>query len=79
MPEIGVEPVTVQRPGDLSHDQLQDELERQAKLMTPVDQARLLKLVEALQARAAIDTGRLGALSPDELRDWADTLGRPAC
>jgi hypothetical protein len=67
----------IPRPQDLSHDELREELERQAKLMPPEDQARLLKLIEAMHAGTAIDTDRMAELSPDELRAWTDTLGQP--
>jgi hypothetical protein len=65
------------RPQDLSHDELRTELERQIRLLPAEDQARRLQLIEAMQAGAAIDTDRIGELSPEELREWADHLRPP--
>lgn len=73
-PRIGIHPKIDQRLADLSHDELRKELERQAKLMPPEDQARLLQLIEAMQDGKAIDADQMGALSPSELRESADGL-----
>jgi hypothetical protein len=62
----------------MTEDELRAELERQALAMTPDDQLRLLRVIAALQAGAPISGEAMRELSPDELREWADRLARPA-
>ena len=63
------------RPEDCSAEQLRAELERQAKLLPPVDQARLLTVIQAMRAGATIDAAKIRGLSATELRGWADNIG----
>lgn len=65
------------RPKDVLEEQLRAELERQAKLLTPEDQVRLLSVIEAMQAGATIDAARIRGLSASELREWADDIDHP--
>ena len=64
-------------PSDSDGEMLRAELERQVKLLAPDDQARLLKVIEALQAGAEIDAERMRELTALDLRLWADQLGQP--
>jgi hypothetical protein len=60
----------------LTLEELRAELARQAKLLTPEDQARLLQVIEAMQAGTSVEADVIRGLTADELREWSDHLGR---
>lgn len=66
-------------PEELSGAELRLHLEREARLLAPEDQARLLRLIKAMENGATIDAESIRGLDPAQLREWSDELGQPKC
>lgn len=57
-------------------DDLRAELERELKLLAPADQARVLRVILAMQAGTTISAEALRAMTSSEVREFADRVGR---
>jgi hypothetical protein len=46
-------------------------------VLDPEDQARLLRLIAAMEEGARIDIDTMRQMDAAELREWTDALGKP--